>query len=375
MRKKKLASLIAIVTAIAGMQILSTSAIDANPEKSYMTATYADQEKQVKEQYEYDLSNGFQRDDEISAMFKDIMEVNKEQSAIIILDTAWNNDTDCADQEHGYFGFEYKVLYTGKDVLAIDDVSVDESKRIIGDELIQDIIGETVLQDVHFTPDITGKRGTLSIRFTTSDDKENISASRKIVNELSKSVNFDRAFLSNKVLILEDGVVWCRHNPKNIEEQKRMSDYSDEYIDQFNMSLKDAGLKGSFDKTIGRMVYPADCSAEDIIRTGSFICQAGFRPFDIEGRGICGTNSTCYTSNYYDERRERGFGIDFLAPKGDANASGSATISDVVSVLQFGANAEKYPLDIQAQFNCDMIEDNSVDAKDAYDIQVLISQQ
>lgn len=371
MRKKKLASLIAIVTAISGMQILSTSAIDANPEKSYMTATYADQEKQVKEKYEYDLSNGFQRDDEISAMLKDIMGPGR---SAIILDTAWNNDTDCADQEHGYFGFEYKVLYTGRDVLTIDDVSVDESKRIIGDELIQDIIGETALQDVHFTPGITGKRGTLGITFTTSDDKGNISASRKIVNELSKSVNFDRAFLFNKFLALEDGVVWCRYNPKNIEEQKRMSDYSDEYIDQFNMSLKDAGLKGSFDKTIGRMVYPADCSAEDVIRTGSFIYQAGFRPFDIEGRGICGTDSTCYTSNYYDERRERGFGIDFLAPKGDANASGDATISDVVSVLQFGANAEKYPLDMQAQFNCDMNEDNIVNAKDAYDIQVMISQ-
>ena len=66
--------------------------------------------------------------------------------------------------------------------------------------------------------------------------------------------------------------------------------------------------------------------------------------------------------------------IDALAPKGDANASGDATISDVVSVLQFGANAEKYPLDIQAQFNCDINEDNSVDAKDAHEIQVMISQ-
>lgn len=68
--------------------------------------------------------------------------------------------------------------------------------------------------------------------------------------------------------------------------------------------------------------------------------------------------------------------IDVLgAVPGDVNVSGDATISDIVSVLQFSANSKKYPLSTQAQFNADMNGDGSITSSDAYDIQVLISQQ
>jgi ribosomal protein L10 len=68
--------------------------------------------------------------------------------------------------------------------------------------------------------------------------------------------------------------------------------------------------------------------------------------------------------------------IDVLgAVPGDVNVSGNATISDIVSVLQFSANSKKYPLSTQAQFNADMNGDGSITSSDAYDIQVLISQQ
>ena len=56
---------------------------------------------------------------------------------------------------------------------------------------------------------------------------------------------------------------------------------------------------------------------------------------------------------------------------GDADNSGDVSISDIVLVLQYSANKDKYPLDEQPLANCDVNADSVVDAKDAFIIQML----
>lgn len=55
--------------------------------------------------------------------------------------------------------------------------------------------------------------------------------------------------------------------------------------------------------------------------------------------------------------------------KGDADCSGSVSVSDVVTTLQYAANKEKYPLDADGFANADVDGNGVVDANDAYDIQ------
>ena len=56
--------------------------------------------------------------------------------------------------------------------------------------------------------------------------------------------------------------------------------------------------------------------------------------------------------------------------KGDADCSGSASVSDVVTTLQYAANKAKYPLDAEGLANADVDGNGVVDANDAFEIQV-----
>ena len=56
---------------------------------------------------------------------------------------------------------------------------------------------------------------------------------------------------------------------------------------------------------------------------------------------------------------------------GDADDNGVISISDIVLVLQYSANKDKYPLDEKPLANCDVNADSVVDAKDAFIIQML----
>ena len=55
---------------------------------------------------------------------------------------------------------------------------------------------------------------------------------------------------------------------------------------------------------------------------------------------------------------------------GDANSDGKVSISDAVSILQYLANASKYPLDGQAKENADCDGQAGVTGKDAAAIQL-----
>ena len=54
---------------------------------------------------------------------------------------------------------------------------------------------------------------------------------------------------------------------------------------------------------------------------------------------------------------------------GDADLSGTISVSDIVTVLQYAANKDKYPLDSRALTNSDVNGDGVVDSKDAFIIQ------
>ena len=54
---------------------------------------------------------------------------------------------------------------------------------------------------------------------------------------------------------------------------------------------------------------------------------------------------------------------------GDADLSGTISVSDIVTVLQYAANKDKYPLDSRAITNSDVNGDGVVDTKDAFIIQ------
>ncbi|MBR1591818.1 MAG: InlB B-repeat-containing protein [Ruminococcus sp.] len=63
-------------------------------------------------------------------------------------------------------------------------------------------------------------------------------------------------------------------------------------------------------------------------------------------------------------------GTDFNhSIKGDANVDGKVSISDAVTILQYLANSEKYPLDEQAAKNADVDGEAGVTGKDAAEIQ------
>ena len=55
--------------------------------------------------------------------------------------------------------------------------------------------------------------------------------------------------------------------------------------------------------------------------------------------------------------------------KGDANTDGKITVSDSVAVLQYIANAEKYPLSAQGAFNADIDGEDGITGGDATAIQ------
>ena len=204
----------------------------------------------------------------------------------------------------------------------------------------------------------------LSVGYGSENDAENIRIARKILNYLSERYELGSAnitFGNNDVygaVIYFGGAV----HADNVYDP--VSD-ADE-INNANAELERRGLKGTltpYEEHGGSyMVYPEGTTIDEVWET-TVVLKNELNIKTYEVVGLMAYDPVSIKRN-----------IDALAPKGDANASGSATISDVVSVLQFGANAEKYPLDIQAQFNCDMNEDNSVDAKDAHEIQVMISQ-
>ena len=54
---------------------------------------------------------------------------------------------------------------------------------------------------------------------------------------------------------------------------------------------------------------------------------------------------------------------------GDANCDDKLTVSDAVAVLQFIANAEKYPLSAQGAFNADINGEEGITGGDAIAIQ------
>ncbi|MBP3243022.1 MAG: dockerin type I repeat-containing protein [Ruminococcus sp.] len=56
---------------------------------------------------------------------------------------------------------------------------------------------------------------------------------------------------------------------------------------------------------------------------------------------------------------------------GDADLSGDITVSDIVTILQYAANKEKYPMDAEALRNSDVNFDTVVDAKDAGIVQLI----
>ncbi|MBQ1463846.1 MAG: dockerin type I repeat-containing protein, partial [Ruminococcus sp.] len=60
---------------------------------------------------------------------------------------------------------------------------------------------------------------------------------------------------------------------------------------------------------------------------------------------------------------------------GDVDLNGSVSLADVVMVLQYASNAQKYPLDADALRNADVNGDNVVDAKDAFIIQRVDAKQ
>ncbi len=59
---------------------------------------------------------------------------------------------------------------------------------------------------------------------------------------------------------------------------------------------------------------------------------------------------------------------------GDADLNGSISISDIMLILQYSANSQRYPLDSDALANADVNGDGVVDSKDAYEVQLLDSQ-
>lgn len=203
----------------------------------------------------------------------------------------------------------------------------------------------------------------ITVTYRTEDDNAHINT--------TKAIN---SYLSEKYDVTATSIIFGNNDVFNAAFSFGGAVYADSWIpvtdadeiSNINAELASRGLEGTLtldEKNGGSYVsYTDDTTLDEIWATTVILKnEFGIRAYDYEMQGA-------YDPISINNR------INLLAPKGDANASGDATISDVVSVLQFGANAEKYPLDMQAQFNCDMNEDNIVNAKDAYDIQVMISQ-
>lgn len=119
---------------------------------------------------------------------------------------------------------------------------------------------------------------------------------------------------------------------------------------------------------------------DDILIQAEKPCEIGFNIISTPEQYSKGYKSIVYPCDLFKRNpisNKLIIGAFFWAEStvsGDANGDYQVSVSDVVAVLQYTANKQKYPLDMQAQFNCDMNEDNAVDAKDAYEIQVTISQ-
>ncbi|MBQ3915233.1 MAG: endo-1,4-beta-xylanase [Ruminococcus sp.] len=80
------------------------------------------------------------------------------------------------------------------------------------------------------------------------------------------------------------------------------------------------------------------------------------------------TATTKATTTTTTTTTEEGASIGTLA-LGDVNISGDISVSDVVTVLQYAANSEKYGLDERQLANADVNADSVVDTKDAFIIQ------
>lgn len=119
---------------------------------------------------------------------------------------------------------------------------------------------------------------------------------------------------------------------------------------------------------------------DDILIQAEKPCEIGFNIISTPEQYSKGYKSIVYPCDLFKRNpisNKLIIGAFFWAEStvsGDANGDYQVSVSDVVAILQYTANKQKYPLDMQAQFNCDMNEDNAVDAKDAYEIQVTISQ-
>ena len=271
--------------------------------------------------------------------------------------------------EYGAYTDAYIVLDQG--TLSFFNINGDFDEAAI-DEMLSDMETALDLSDDDCRigagamqyPVNGGAYVRLSVGYGSENDAENIKIARKIRDYLSERYELGSAnitFGNNDVFSAYINFGGAVH-ADNVYDP--VSD-ADE-INNANAELERRGLKGTltpYEEHGGSyMVYPEGTTIDEVWET-TVVLKNELNIKTYEVVGLMAYDPVSIKRN-----------IDALAPKGDANASGDATISDVVSVLQFGANAEKYPLDIQAQFNCDINEDNSVDAKDAHEIQVMISQ-
>ena len=124
-----------------------------------------------------------------------------------------------------------------------------------------------------------------------------------------------------------------------------------------------------------------DCeifNADDTICSMGVIADEAINVFEGTICGHTGSTAQAYAEKYAVSLTSLGMdkckfrSLDYKYTAGDANMDGSATISDSVAILQYLANAEKYPLSEDAKVNADVFgTGDGITGNDALSIQKL----
>jgi hypothetical protein len=149
--------------------------------------------------------------------------------------------------------------------------------------------------------------------------------------------------------------------------QHEAREAAEKYIADNGISaeIKDADMTGvisiyqSAYKEGFALVFSDDTDMETRIKTAAAITDAAEAEPDSNQLPVMMSYGLAYTS------------IAAQRTRGDTNADGKVNVADAVAVLQYIANAEKYPLTAQAKFNADIDGEEGITGGDAKAIQMI----
>lgn len=343
--------------------IITAATLPAMNSLALLTVFTEDSEQYIKYIEQLDNSTNLERAPEIVSLLPTIYHADQPNALITSeVTNAWVSKGSTADSTG--ITIEYKIpdgfyvdIVLKKDKENDIDAIVNDIKKQLGYNDKIDITSELKVNKVDPERD---NRLQISGLFNSYDHKLNTMISEKaysIINQQYDALEFNVAINNHQFVTgtLFNTVVIPNREATDNKNTRSYLDY-----DMIDHDMLKEKYNAVYDNETHSIILPDDSSISD-----KFECLYYFA-----------SNFGTYTDGQFQASAQN-FGSEINIEEsaycfGDANLDGTLSLADALSVLQFIANEEKYPLNAQQQFNADCYNSgDGITAMDALAIQNL----